>query len=144
LRFPTKLNVLLTFLALFSVSAHQQVRSSRTHSTRSDEQAAYFGLSRQAAVELGKEAKAFTLHALAKPFTIHTRWRPVFGPTRYYALAYTADGHDLVEQLVGSGLARIYGTRTSLPDGRTSREYLRGLAELESEAKSSDSRGWRR
>jgi hypothetical protein len=35
----------------------------------------------------------------------------------------------------GGSLARIYGTRTTLPDGRDSRQYLAPLAELEAEAK---------
>jgi hypothetical protein len=37
--------------------------------------------------------------------------------------------------LVSNGLARIYGTRTPLPDGRDSHEYLAHLRELEAEAK---------
>ena len=62
---------------------------SRARSTRSDEQAAYFGLTRAGAIRLGKEAKDFTAAALRKPFTIQTRWRKVFGPERYYAFAFT-------------------------------------------------------
>src|SRR3954447_19620246 len=65
---------------------------SRSRGKRSDEQAAYFGLTRDQAIELGKEAKAFTAAALAQPFTIQTRWRPVFGPTRYYVFVHTSDG----------------------------------------------------
>jgi len=37
------------------------------------EQAAYFGISTDAAVEIGREASEFTKQALAKPFTIYTR-----------------------------------------------------------------------
>ena len=96
---------------------------SRSGGKRSDEQAAYFGLTREGAIALGREAKAFTAHALSKPFTIQTRWRPVFGPTRYYAFVHTTDGSDLAEMLVRHGLARIYGTRTPTPDGRDSRAY---------------------
>ncbi len=117
---------------------------SRSHSKRSDEQAAYFGLTREQAIELGEEAKAFTARALAKPFTIHTRWRPVFGPSRYYALVFTANGDSLIDLLVTRGLARIYGTRTPLPDGRDSRSYLATLAALETQAKSDGLGGWRR
>ena len=58
----------------------------------------------------------FTARALTQPFTIYTRWRKLFGPTRYYAIVVTADGHDLNQLLVSNGLARIYGTRTPLPD----------------------------
>ena len=74
---------------------------SRSRGERSDEQAAYFGLTRAQAIELGRQAKTFTANALAQPFTIHTRWRSVFG-ARYYAIVVTADGHDLNELLVSS------------------------------------------
>ncbi len=78
----------------------------------------------------------FTARVLARPFTIHTRWRKVFGPQRYYACVFTADGADLAELLVQRGLARIYGTRTPLPDGRSSRTYFAHLRKLEAEARS--------
>src|SRR5438874_13514974 len=115
---------------------------SRSRGTRSDEQAAYFGLTRAQAIELGSQAKVFTARALAQPFTIYTRWRKVFGPTRYYAIVMTSGGRDLNELLVSSGLARIYGTRTPLPDGRDSREYLAHLHALENEAKAAKRGGW--
>ena len=85
---------------------------SRSRGERSDKQAAYFGLTRAQAVELGNEAKEFTARALAKPFTIQTRWRKTPDGVRFYAMVYTADGSDLAELLVRNGLARIYGTRT--------------------------------
>jgi endonuclease YncB( thermonuclease family) len=81
-------------------------------------------------------------HILAQPFTIYTRWRSVFGPTRYYAMVVTPGGRDLNELLVSNGLARIYGTRTPLPDGQDSREYLAHLHALENEAKAAKRGGW--
>jgi hypothetical protein len=45
---------------------------SRSRGKRSDEQAAYFGLTRAQAIELGRRAKIFTASALAQPFTIYT------------------------------------------------------------------------
>ena len=48
------------------------------------------------------------------------------------------------ELLVSSGLARIYGIRTLLPDGRDSREYLAHLHLLENEAKAAKRGGWGR
>jgi endonuclease YncB( thermonuclease family) len=42
---------------------------SRSRGNRSDEQAAYFGLTREQAVKLGQTAKAFTAAALQRPFT---------------------------------------------------------------------------
>jgi endonuclease YncB( thermonuclease family) len=116
---------------------------SRSRGKRSDEQAAYFGLTRSEAVQLGQEAKAFTAAALQRPFTIQTRWRLVYGSPRYYAFVFTADSDDLAELLVRNGLARIYGTRTPLPDGRNSRAYLATLAGLEQQAKSAGLGGWR-
>jgi endonuclease YncB( thermonuclease family) len=68
----------------------------------------------------------------------------VFGPSRYYAIVLTADGRDLNELLVSAGLARIYGTRTPLPDARDSRTYLAQLRALESEAKLAKRGGWSR
>lgn len=62
----------------------------------------------------------------------------------YYAIVVTADGEDLIDLLVRAGLARIYGTRTPLPDGRDSRSYLAKLGELEAEAKREGRGGWRR
>ena len=107
---------------------------SRSRGERSDEQAAYFGLTRAQAIELGQQTKTFTANALSQPFTIYTRWRSVFG-ARFYAIVVTADGHDLNELLVSNGLARIYGTRTPLPDGRDSREYLEHLPALETRSR---------
>jgi len=109
------------------------------------EQAEYFGISSNAAIEIGREASEFTKRALAKPFAIYTRWRPALGRSanwRYYAIVITADGHDLNELLISNGLARIYGTRTPLPDGRDSREYLVRLHELENEAKAAKRGAW--
>ena len=54
-----------------------------------------------------------------------------------------ATGEDLAEALVRNGLARIYGTRTSLFDGGDSRAYLAQLAELEAEAKREQKGAWR-
>jgi endonuclease YncB( thermonuclease family) len=54
----------------------------------------------------------------------------------------TADGRDLNELLVSKGLARIYGTRTPLPGGRDSREYLAHLYALENEARAAKRGGW--
>ena len=117
----------------------------RVYADRIAEQAAYFGISADATVEVGHEANEFTKQALAKPFTIQTRWRLALGRStlpRYYAIVLTADGHDLNELLVSAGLARIYGTRTPLPDGRDSRTYLAHLRELETQAKAAGRGAW--
>lgn len=114
---------------------------SRSRGERSDEQAAYFGITHRQAVELGRQAKEFTANALAEPFTVWTRWRSLFG-VRWLGMVTTSTGDDLNELLVRNGLARIYGVRTPLPGGRTSRQYLARLRELEKEAKAARRGGW--
>jgi endonuclease YncB( thermonuclease family) len=117
----------------------------RVYADRIAEQAAYFGITPDAAIQIGREASEFTKQALTKPFTIYTRWRRALGRSaiwRYYALVVTADARDLNELLVSAGLARIYGTRTPLRDGRDSRTYLAHLRELETQAKAARRGAW--
>ena len=81
-----------------------------------------------------------------RPFTVWTRWRSALGRSalgRVYCVIITAEGRDLNELLVENGLARIYGTRTALFDGRDSRAYLARLAELEATAKLERKGAWR-
>ena len=61
---------------------------------------------------------------------------------RMQRVSVTRGGRDLNELLVRSGLARIYGTRTPMRDGRKSREYLAHLHALEDEAKAAKRGGW--
>ena len=115
----------------------------RVYADRIAEQAAYFGISADAVLEVGKEASEFTRRALAKPFTIYTRWRRALGRSanwRYYAIIVTADGHDLNELLVSNGLARIYGTRTPLPDSGDSQTYLAHLPRVGEQSEDSEAR----
>lgn len=114
---------------------------------RLDEQAAYFGVTRERATEIAHEAAAFTEKRLAAPFTVWTRWRSALGRSalgRVYCLIIDANGEDLNEALVANGLARIYGTRTELYDGRDSRAYLARLTELEAKAKQAGLGGWKK
>ena len=59
---------------------------------------------------------------------------------RYYAIIVTADGHDLNELLVSNGLARIYGTRTPLPDSGDSQTYLAHLPRVGEQSEDSEAR----
>ncbi|HEX8311378.1 MAG TPA: hypothetical protein VF614_08685 [Chthoniobacteraceae bacterium] len=111
---------------------------------RLDEQAAYSGISRAQATEVAREESASTKARLSRPFTVWTRWRSALGRSalgRSYCIIITAEGRDLNELLVENGLARIYGTRTALFDGRDSRVYLARLAALETKAKAAGV-GW--
>jgi len=110
------------------------------------EQAAYFGITPEQAKDIAHEAAAFTAKQLSKPFTVQTRWHSALGRSalgRVYCIILTAEGRDLNELLVENGLARIYGVRTTLPDGRDSRKYLARLAELEAKAKAAKRGAWR-
>jgi endonuclease YncB( thermonuclease family) len=78
----------------------------RVYADRLAEQAAYFGISADAVLEVGSKASEFTRRALARPFTIYTRSRRALGRSanwRYYAIVVTADGRDLNELLVNAG-----------------------------------------
>ena len=105
---------------------------------RVQQQADYFGISREEVLSVGRRASAFTRQQLgAGPFVVHTRWRKAAGRSyqpRHYAWVEVR-GRDLNELLVEAGLARIYGTRVTLPDGRDSRAYLRQLSAAERVAK---------
>ena len=115
--------------------------SETAYRDRLDEQGAYFGITRQQAAQLGKEASAFTAKALAEPFTVHTRWRLLFG-RRTMVMITTSTGEDLGELLVRNGFARIYGMNTPLPHGLTSKQYEEYLEGLEEQAKAAGLGGW--
>ena len=110
------------------------------------EQSAYFGITKEQTVNIAHEAAAFTEKHLAAPFTVWTRWRSALGRSalgRNYCIIVTADGRDLNELLIENGLARIYGTKTALFDGRDSKKYVARLAELEARAKGERKGAWR-
>ena len=107
---------------------------------RTKAQAAYFGITEEQAVEVGKMAKAFTAEALKDGFSVRTRWQGVFGgerSMRKYGIVNTGKG-DLAELLVANGLARIYGMGIG---GKTWQEVER-LKTLEAEAKEAKRGAW--
>ncbi|MEA3207665.1 MAG: hypothetical protein QOE70_722 [Chthoniobacter sp.] len=113
---------------------------------RLDEQAGYFGITPEQATAIAHEAAAFTAQRLAEPFTVWTRWRAALGRSalgRVYCIIIDSTGDDLGEALVRNGLARIYGTRTALYDGRNSRAYLARLQELQEQAEREHRGAWR-
>ena len=116
------------------------------YAERIAEQAAYFGISDEQSLEVAKEASAFTEKSLAKPFTLWTRGSPAMGISsirRIYSFVVTADGKDLNAALVSEGLVRIKGSGTPLPNGKTAKEYLAQLRDLEAQAKAAKRGGWR-
>ncbi len=88
---------------------------------RVKEQADYFGITPQQAVQVGEVAKVFTREKLTAPFEVRTCWEDAMGRSRlqrFYAIIQTTTG-DLAEQLVENGLARLHGFQAD-PAGLTS------------------------
>lgn len=110
-------------------------------------QADYFSVTPDQAVELGKQARDFTLDQLSRgPFTVWTAGQTAPGASaipRTYALVVLPNGRWLDRELVRRGLARIYGKRIQLPEGTTSRTYLKSLKDWEEQAKADGDGGWR-
>lgn len=103
------------------------------------------GLDDARTLTLGRDARQFTRALLeAGGFVIHTRWQRVYDSDRFYAFVVFADGEDLSEKLVRAGLARIHTTGTTLPDGRSARQFEARLRELEREARAAGRGAWRR
>ncbi len=104
------------------------------------------GITSQQAVEIGKQAKAFTLGILGKaPFTLHTEWDDPFGDSRYHAfveVAYDGKTRFLDELLVEKGLARIHTKGAPLPDGTTERKQEDRLLDLQRASKSKKAGAW--
>ena len=107
---------------------------------RTRAQAAYFGITEDQAVEVGKMAKEFTKNALKDGFSVRTRWQGVFSGqrgARKYGIVSVGD-KDLAEMLVANGLARIHGMGIS---GKTWEEVER-LKGLEAKAKAEGLGAW--
>ena len=111
---------------------------------RVEEQAKYFGVTVDQALEVGDLAKQFTREKLTEPFLVRTCWEDAGGRSRmqrFYAFVQTRNG-DLGEQLVENGLARSHPA-TAKPEGLTSAaaEWQRLMA-LEQKAKREKVGGW--
>ena len=108
------------------------------------EQAKYFHVTIQEALQIGLEAERFTRKKLSRPFTIRTRKQDARGRSRrprYFAFVQTDTG-DLGEQLIANGLARVYGAASGPPGMRTPEGEWRKLKQLERKAKKQKIGGW--
>ena len=128
-------------------SAFKSYGGGENNHRRIEQQAADMGgITPQQAVEIGKQAKAFTLGILGKsPFTIHTEWDSPFNDQRYHAFVeVTVEGKPrfLHELLVEKGLARIHTKGAPLPDGTSERKHEDHLFKLQSTAKANESGAW--
>ena len=108
------------------------------------DQAKYFGITVPQAIEVGRAAKEFTRERLSEPFTVLTHMSDAMGSSRlerFYAFVETKEG-DVGEQLVGNGLARIYGFKATPPGLRNSRVELAKLQQLEDQARQGKIGAW--
>lgn len=109
------------------------------------EQADYFGISSDEAIELGEDAAKFTKEFLKDGFTVYSRLKNARGQSdrkRYFAMVQVGDTF-LSEALVEAGLARIYGaTEEELPDGTGGTQWRWRLKSYEKDAKRNKRGGW--
>jgi endonuclease YncB( thermonuclease family) len=107
------------------------------------EQALYFGITSEQAVELGNEAKNFTEERLKnKKLSFVTKWHKALGRSksdRFYG-EVIVDGESLACILVKNGLARIHGIIP--PNDRTFVFTRAKLEQMEAGAKKAGLGGW--
>ena len=87
---------------------------------RIDEQAQVFGIDPKNVMKMGKVAEDFTRDRLKMPFTVWTEWMDAQGDSqmpRFFAFVRDSEGKDLGQELVGNGLARVYGAQADHPEG---------------------------
>lgn len=124
-------------------SAFRNYGKGETNRARIGDQAGYFGITAEQAVEIGKQAKEETLELLGRqPFTVFTFWEDPFKDQRYHAIVQLGEGGWLHERLVRDGLVRIYTKPTDLPDGTPAGEHVKALREEEKAARSSRRGAW--
>lgn len=108
------------------------------------EQAAYFGITPEQSIKIGKEAVKFSTDFLKQPFTVFTQFDDAMGSSdrdRDYAVIKSGDTF-LMEALVANGLARIHGLQEMPDDGPTVSTMRLRLKGLESEAKKNRKGAW--
>ena len=117
-----------------------------TDARRLRAQRRYFGIAEfggspqtsvDAAEKLGKQAADEVGKVLAKPFTVHTAFADARGNGKFkriYAFVTTADGEDLAERLIRSGLARAFGVYRETPKKMAAGDYRALLQDVELQA----------
>jgi endonuclease YncB( thermonuclease family) len=104
------------------------------------EQADYFSITPDQAIEVGREAARFMAKTLSRAFTVETRWEDAMGAAtvpRYFGTV-TVGRRDYAELLVENGLARIYGK----PAGSDAKVRFARLRKLEDEARKHRRGAW--
>jgi endonuclease YncB( thermonuclease family) len=111
---------------------------------RVSDQAKYFGITEEQAIDIGYLAKDFAASVLGtNTFTVITKDQPAGGQSkigRSYAFI-NVNGEDLSLKLVENGLARIYGV-TATPPGMDKSFSEQLLVSLEQQAKKNRVGAW--
>lgn len=127
-------------------SAFKSYRNGENNHRRIEEQADYFGISSDDAVDIGKKAKLWVNAELGRaPFTVYTTWNSPFKDQRYHAfIKVTQKGKSrfIHERLIEKGYARIYTRGADLPDGTSVRNQRSELFKLQRSAKKNGAGGW--
>ncbi len=125
-------------------SRYKTYRGGRNNGKRLDDQARYFGLSRDQVVKVGAHASTVTAAILSRgPFTIFTHFEPVFDSERFYAFVKPAKQNQwLFQTLIDQGLARIHTKGTKTPNGVSWQDTRRELKNREERAKQKKVGGW--
>jgi len=108
------------------------------------EQAAYFGITPQDAIKVGKDAAKFSASFLKDGFTVLTQFDDAMGASskdRDYAILMVGETY-LMEELVRNGLARIYGIQELPEDGPSVNLMRVRLRKAEEEAKQNRRGAW--
>lgn len=125
-----------------------------TDARRLRSQRRYFGITEwggtsaasiAAAKQFGKAAYEEVVLRLKRPFRVHTMFADARGSAKHkriYAFVITADGVDLAEHLVRSGLARAHGVYRETPDQRSAGDYRAWLEDLELKAAKNGTGVW--
>ena len=111
---------------------------------RVNEQAKYFGSTTPQMLQVGEAAKDFVRAKLSHPFVVRTCRQDALGRSkmeRFYAFV-EVDHHDLGEELVANGLARLHGTDTRPPGMNSVEIEWQKLEQLERAAKQQKVGAW--
>ncbi len=111
---------------------------------RVKEQADYWGITVEQALQVGEDAAAFSRRFLADGFTVRTKKQDAMGGgtrNRYFGFVEAA-GMDMGVALVSNGLARVFGVYTDLPNGVRWEIYRARLNNAERDAKANQRGAW--
>ncbi len=129
-------------LRLYSVDAPE---TDREFPDRVREQAQAFGLTEEATLRLGTEARRHAEKRLGSTsFTVITRWEGAPGRSpqqRYYGFVRLGE-ESFALDLVSRGLARVYGKRVVWPDADRSAAFIRQLQSAERRARETRRGAW--